>query len=389
MARRSRSVLTTNRPKERFVADLWASPSSFASQVTAAVDGQTICLTAGSYGTWTGTNKRITIRPAPGVSPTMSLDLATGDGNFTIDGGHTEIKESTNGMVRGTSFTSPGITLGQCIFDGTPGPQNITIKRCWLGPANNWSGGYMEFLNCTNTNIVVDRCWFNQLDTNPSGEASMRFGDDIDMYITVKNCYFSNSSADSVKIGGGRITVLDCEFDFITIEGDEALHTDCVQFFVGSDCTLKRNYFHSFNQALGGFDGTSGHTIEDNVCAASGYDAQHWISMYGDNPASTVNHNTCDGPIQISAKSGSPASLTSLTNNISTAIDLFSSGGPSPTPSANTNNLYPGAGSPNISGTATFVGGAIPTTYQGYRLRAGTTGTGAGSDGLNVGARIL
>src|SRR6185369_7168022 len=36
-----------------------ATTSTFASQVSAATAGQTICLADGNYGTWTGTNKAI------------------------------------------------------------------------------------------------------------------------------------------------------------------------------------------------------------------------------------------------------------------------------------------------------------------------------------------
>ena len=34
-----------------------ASPATFASVVSGASAGQTICLASGSYGTWSGTNK--------------------------------------------------------------------------------------------------------------------------------------------------------------------------------------------------------------------------------------------------------------------------------------------------------------------------------------------
>src|SRR5262249_35915154 len=63
-----------------------ATPSSFASEVSAATAGQTICLAAGNYGTFQGTNKAITIRSQTGAAATMGLNLDTGDSGFTVDG---------------------------------------------------------------------------------------------------------------------------------------------------------------------------------------------------------------------------------------------------------------------------------------------------------------
>ena len=48
--------------------NLNAATSNFSSQVSAASGGQTICLASGNYGTWSGTNKAITIAAASGAS---------------------------------------------------------------------------------------------------------------------------------------------------------------------------------------------------------------------------------------------------------------------------------------------------------------------------------
>ena len=53
----------------------------------------------------------------------------------------------------------------------------------------------------------------------------------------------------------------------------------------------------------------------------------------------------------------------------------------------NTNNMWSGASSPNINGTATFTGGSDPTTWAGFELTSGSTGHDAGNDGQNVGIR--
>src|ERR1044072_8114459 len=66
--------------------DRAATPSSLASEVSAASAGQTICLASGSYGTWSGTNKAITLRAADGATATMRYAFSTGDSGFTLDG---------------------------------------------------------------------------------------------------------------------------------------------------------------------------------------------------------------------------------------------------------------------------------------------------------------
>ena len=53
----------------------------------------------------------------------------------------------------------------------------------------------------------------------------------------------------------------------------------------------------------------------------------------------------------------------------------------------NTNNMWSGAGAPNINGSATFVGGTNPITWAGFELTSGSTGHAAGSDGLDLGIR--
>jgi hypothetical protein len=41
----------------------------------------------------------------------------------------------------------------------------------------------------------------------------------------------------------------------------------------------------------------------------------------------------------------------------------------------------------NLAGTPRFIGGAIPTSYDGFRLAPGSPGKNAASDGRDVGIR--
>src|SRR4051812_47246261 len=65
--------------------DRSATPSTLASQISAASSGQTICLASGAYGTWSGTNKQVTLRAAEHARPAMRVDLGPGDSGFTLD----------------------------------------------------------------------------------------------------------------------------------------------------------------------------------------------------------------------------------------------------------------------------------------------------------------
>src|SRR4051812_21181315 len=118
--------------------DRSATPSTLASQISAATSGQTICLASGSYGTWSGTNKQITLRADDGATPTMRVSLGAGDSGFTLDG--------LSGMGGSVAGGAHDFTIRNSSFDasfdvqGTPGA-NIVLD----GNKHDWpavfSGG--------------------------------------------------------------------------------------------------------------------------------------------------------------------------------------------------------------------------------------------------------
>ena len=84
-------------------------------------------------------------------------------------------------------------------------------------------------------------------------------------------------------------------------------------------------------------------------------------------------------------KTGDPVgSGETLTNNVSGSGPNI--GDPSAI-STNTHNMWSGASSPNVSGSAAFVGGPHPTTWAGFELTSGSAGHNDGSDGRDVGIR--
>jgi hypothetical protein len=356
--------------------DLNATPSTFASQVSAASAGQTICLGAGSYGTWQGTNKAITIRPQAGVSPSLSVSLSTGDANFTIDGGHSNLDPST-----------AGINMGPSTFTGTPGPQNITIKNVAITGSS--PGGVFEFDGPTNTNIVLDHdVWHDIMDTGT--EANVRFSYDGTSGVTIQNSLFKNSVADGLKLGAA-MTARNNEFVDIYPHGHSELHTDAIQILGGTHDVLVANFIHgNCEQGIGAFDGTAANTITDNVVVGC---TAHSMVLGGDKTGSLVAHNTIVGSdtatLDCTSKAGEGPSTTSLADNYATGGEELSNQNGPCTPTQNTHNMFPnGASSPNINGTPKFVGGTNPTTYAGYKLAAGSPGKGAADDGTDIGARI-
>jgi hypothetical protein len=184
-------------------------------------------------------------------------------------------------------------------------------------------------------------------------------------------------------------------------------HIDGVQLYSGSPGTsggvaFTGNLCYDDYNCLAAWDGTSDNTITDNVC----FNVERGcFDLYSD-VGSVVNHNTTQGGgadpsncatehpaerctvgsgLEQTHKSGDPVgSGETFTNNISGSAPSILD------PSAiatNTNNMWPGAGAPNISGGATFAGGADPTTWAGFELTSGAVGHTAGSDGLDVGIR--
>jgi hypothetical protein len=378
-------VLTVVLVPARSVAvtcDRNATPSTFSAEVAAAAAGQTVCLASGSYGTWAGTNKAITIAAAPGASPVMALNLGNGDSGFTIDGGH--VKGANGGGIRITSAD----------FFQTPGPQNITIRNTEF-TSQGGAGGLVEFSGPTNTHIVFDGDDFHDVN---GWEAAIRFSYDGPSFVTIQNTLVRNGDADGVKIGASHTVVQDSEFANIT-PSDPSQHTDAIQLCCGYDAasdtgsgsvTIVRNYFHGSEQAASAFDGTGRNVIEDNV--VQGDNEAHWITLGGDRPASSVRHNTVVGAnnrIGCSSKPGTGPSLTAIRDNITRSIELFSGGTQvACQPSANDHNMLPSGGGANLAGSPVFVGGASPTSYDGFRLAPGSPGVGAASDGLDVGVRF-
>lgn len=346
-----------------------ATPSTFASQVSAAAAGETICLASGAYGSFAGTGKAITIRMADGATGTLSLNLnGSSDGNFTLDGNH------TFGTANGLTLTGANVT--GAVHD-------VTVR-------NVRQTGHVIFRQPhPHPRFVLDH---NEMVGIPNSTPAVWLpgGSPTHSGVTVKNSWCHDINGDCIQTGPA-IDVLNNVFERLDVAGTSA-HSDAVQLYTGKSSdgtgsTLRGNLVRECEQGLVAFDGSGNHVIEDNVvwnCRV------HGIVLGGDRPGSRVRHNTVGGTgrnqIDCSSKSGYQPSQTGIYNNIAQYIGL--SGGVNCTPSGNDHNMVRQSPAPgNFLGTPQFVGGANPTTYAGFRLAPGSPGKGAASDGLDVGIR--
>ncbi len=336
------------------VCTVTATPSSFGSAVSAAAAGQTVCLTTGDYGTWGGTNKAITVAPAPGAAPTMQIDFGSGDSGFTM------------------------LEIGGVSGQINAGASNITIEFSAFTDAVVISG-------LANANVVFNADTFENID-NPgcSGQPARIHvvSSSGPTGFTVENSLFSGGDTDGIQ-AGSPLTILNNVFTDLRSSSSDCNHTDSIQLYGGTDVTASGNLFFNDYDGFVAFDGTSGNTITDNVC----YDIDRGscITLYSDD-GSVVNHNTA-GPginlLEIDRKSGDPAGANTVYEN---NVGGFTQANGSAL-ATNTNNLFSSAKSPNITGKPSFAGGASPTTWAGYELTATSAGHARATDGGDVGIR--
>jgi hypothetical protein len=338
-----------------------ATPSTFGSEVSAAVAGETVCLASGDYGTFQGTNKAITIRAAVGASATMRYQFGSDDSGFTLDG--------LSGM---------GGTI-------SAGASNITVR-------NSAFNTYAQFNGLANSNIVFEGNSHNYINS-PSGAPNARIGlignSSSHSGVTIRYSVLRGGDSDGVFTGVG-VNVIGNEFADICASGPN--HTDMIQFADPGEpsggatgAVIRGNYFHSGGcptQTLASYDsGTRYVLIEDNVVDTR----RPWgIELYSDE-GSVVRHNTVRwypdsecafnglecGQIDITRKSADPPGTgTQVYDNLAVVVVRNGS-----SVARNDHNVDPEA--------VSFVGPL--TTWAGFRLAAGSFGKGAASDGTDIG----
>lgn len=402
--------------------NLNATTANYASQITAATPGQVVCLASGNYSSvFTGANKSspgITITSAPGAAVTFNsgIDLYSGSGvmndqaNWTLDGTGGGGTMNVSGAL--DMETSGDASLNQAL--------NITIQNV----AFNAASPEVEFQGPLNSNVTFDRDTFVAGNIGCSGGSPSGLGGifydlssgSTPSGLTVENSVFVSpmdlwNPDRAIQDTNPMVVENNVIAGFVDhTEANGCNHIDGFQWYNGTngtigDVTFTGNFCYDDYGCAMAFDGTSGNTLTDNAC----FDTETaCFNMYSDQPGSTINHNSeqtggadpgyCNtmdepsAPIQACTYNQLIITTNKSGDRLSSGETLENSISPSSpnvgsATSTDTNNLYPGAGSPNIAGTPTFAGGSNPTTWAGFELGSSSTGFDAGSDGLSVGIR--
>lgn len=352
----------------RFVSDsceLEATPSSFAAQVSAAVAGQTVCLASGSYGTWKGTAKAITVTAASGASPTMTVNFGSGDSGFTLSG------------------------MGGMSGDITTGAHDITISDSAFTDTLDING-------VANANILLDHDSFNDQNmnstcTNEPARLHLSYGSTTPSGVTVENSEFVDppgglsNPKDGIQTGVGMV-IKNNLFENILDSGCN--HNDSIQGVGARGVVAEGNFFINDADGFVDFDDPTNDTITDNASTRIENYGGATVVLYGD-LNSTVEHNTSDNGLSmlLSYKTGAGYRGSSKGTVIRNNVGPVSADDPNDHPASVTHNLYSGASSPDINGSPTFAGGSSPTTWSGFELAPGSPGYDAATDGSSVGIR--
>jgi hypothetical protein len=350
-------------------ADLTATPATLKAVFSSAQGGDRILLATGNYGQFTGGTKSglVTIRPQAGATVVMegffnpASNIAF-DG-MTMDGLH------ISGATRNLTFTNIHFSAQVTFRDGT-GPMNVLFDRCTWGAID--SVGYYEGrLSCIGTV------------TGPCG-------------ITVQNSRFGpGGNLDGIVTGVDGLRILNNEFVGLHA-GSSGIHCDAFEMWGSRNTVIRGNYIHDCDSGIMAPSGVDHEIIEDNI-----FDIDYWYPiMMGSDKGSIIRHNTVrphkfnnglsDAGVMIfgAINNPTPEYGTIVTDNIVQSVELQNGGSRG---TVNDWNLVNGnvVGPHDIKGLATFVGGAAPTTWSGYRLAAGSLGKNAASDGTDMGARIF
>jgi hypothetical protein len=251
-------------PATANAADIHATPATFASAVSSAQAGDRVLLATGSYGTWSGTNKAITVMNDAGATPTMKFAFGSGDSGFTLDG--------MSGMSGDIDSGANHITIKNSAFNDTTTIQGVT------NGAILFDHDTFNNINATNGGPPA-RIWLPGSTPHPSG-------------VTVQNSQLIGGSTDGIQ-AGTALTILNNEFANIVHGSCSSCHTDNIQLFGGQaddgvGSVIKGNYLHDGETGIVQFDGGGGHDIEDNVIARMSIFGMD----FGGDDNSKIIHNT-------------------------------------------------------------------------------------------------
>lgn len=336
-----------------------------------ATPGDVICLAAGDYPFARLENIQhsadVTVRPADGATVAIQGLVINSCAHLRFTG-------------LGGTLAIAGIDVDQ--VDGNPASRWMTVDNIDFTEAITLRAREtdLQWLIHKNTfKNIAAALW--------EGRISVRgYGATGDQKIVISQNLFSGGgaehSSDGVQLidGARGVVIRGNEFTNI-IQGNYPEHADPIQLYGARDTIVDRNYFHDNGNGTGGlvdFDATApGTIVTHNVFHSTGI--YPWAVAANSAQDWRVEHNTFIGSsLRID---GQPSGNIVRDNVFVDAVLSLEGGGVD-----NDHNLncgHPGTG--NLTGTPTFVGGALPTTFAGFALAPGSLGENASSSGTNIG----
>jgi hypothetical protein len=349
---------------------------SMATVISNAAAGSTVCLNSGSYsgGTVNSAKSSMTTFVAgAGQSPVIGALTFSAASNITLQ------NVSINGGSVGNGYSSPSTTSTHIHFVG-----------------DTFTGGLcIDTASSVNQDTLVDSSTFTNVGQScEEGRISIIGQSNVNNGVVISNNIIGNpngtdtGASDGIDPDGGSVGVMILHNQFLNINQSAcgSVHCDSIQPYGGTGWTASGNYFRGDSTCLGDYDGNgSPFTWTNNVMDETNEYSGGPIYDSGGR-GDTITHNTVisspAASLTLSGSNDGQSTGAIVENNI--LLGGISGAG------SNTidYNLIPGGGggTHGLNGTPTFVGGSHPSTWAGWQLASGSLGTGAASDGLNMGA---
>jgi Right handed beta helix region len=347
-----------------------ASAAELESQFGKAGAGETICLSAGDYGTFRAGAKpgAVTVRGAPGARSKLALDF-NAVANVRLIG-----LEIASALIRGESHD---IVIERSRFTG----------RAYVD-ASKLAAAHVVFDR--NTHVDIDTC-----PTCPQGRVHVDGDSGRPSGVLIEHSLFKGGNADGVRADARGVEIVDNEFTGFRDQSD--YHVDPIQLFGGTQVLIKGNWIHDNDVAAGIMiaDGTADSRIEDNVVARSG--SPYAITLNSDDGSEILHNTFADGVctfgkrcgiVNLGSKPGAPVGRgTVIRDNVIGGIIAAGADGQGPPPQFSADHNLVRDGAPgNATGVPRYTG--PPDRFAGFRLAKGSPGLGAASDGADVGMRM-
>lgn len=347
-----------------------ATPATFNSVYGAAQGGDQVRLANGTYsiaGKVTSGTGRILIAPQKGANPVVSFAFNNAVKRLTLTG-----LRITNGFFN--SSDAEQITIanssvsGQFVFRQDAGIEDSQIVlrgndfHDWDWPGNTYEG-----------RVSICGCGANSLMNG----------------ITIRDNVFRGGASDGIQDSGSGTRIIHNEFFGLQSDDASGVHADPIQTWDGCCHQIKGNYFHDLPETsqLMMPDGIDHEVITDNVIAVTA--PYPYSFTVFDDDHSTIRYNTlawktncifgndCGG-IRMGTKFPSTTGdeFTKIDHNIVGWINQEDG-----TTAVRSQNLVASGTlvGNEVRGTPTFVGGAIPSSYCGYKLTPTSAGQGWGA----------